>query len=50
MQEPTATVKRYIGDFGDFGVSDVATVAGRYTRRGACACASETKSKSEFDF
>ena len=22
------------GDFGDFGVSDVATVAGRYTRRG----------------
>ena len=24
----------FIGDFGDFGVSFVATVAGRYTRRG----------------
>ena len=23
-----------VGDFGDFGVSFVATVAGRYTRRG----------------
>ena len=25
---------RSIFDFGDFGVSDAATVAGRYTRRG----------------
>jgi len=27
--------RRVFGDFGDFGVSFVATVAGRYTRRGA---------------
>ena len=28
------TVIHYLCDFGDFGVSYVATVAGRYTRRG----------------
>ena len=34
MRGKIATFARLFGDFGDFGVSFAATVAGRYTRRG----------------
>ena len=34
LQSAVWTYARYGGDFGDFGVSETATVAWRYTRRG----------------